>query len=100
VLLTVSTTLPIQQAIAFSISCGKAEKEIDLLQDGGKIKKRTSITTVREQYQPFATFQTHTLSHWSLLLNSILKGDSFCWDLLRLPVGERQPRRYPPLTED
>jgi hypothetical protein len=29
-----SSTLPIQQAVAYSISCSKAEKEIDMLQDG------------------------------------------------------------------
>jgi hypothetical protein len=44
-LAAVSSTLPIQQVSAFSISCSKADKEIDLLQDGGK-KERTSITTV------------------------------------------------------
>ncbi len=42
-LLTVSSTLPIQQAIAYSISCSKAEKEIDLLRDGGKIIKGKNI---------------------------------------------------------
>jgi hypothetical protein len=36
----VSTTLPIHQAIAYSISCCKAEKEIDFLQDGGKKEKK------------------------------------------------------------
>ena len=41
--LTVSSTLPIQQVIAYSISCSKAEKEIDLLQDGGKILKGKNI---------------------------------------------------------
>ncbi len=41
--LIVSSTLPIQQAIAYSISCAKTEKEIDLLQDGGKIKKGKNI---------------------------------------------------------
>ncbi len=40
--LTVSSTLPIQQAIAYSISCSKEEKEIDLL-DGGKIEKGKNI---------------------------------------------------------
>jgi hypothetical protein len=39
----VSSTLPIQQAIAYSISCSKAEKEIDFLQDGCKIKKGKNI---------------------------------------------------------
>jgi hypothetical protein len=34
VLLKVSSTLPIQQAIAYSISCSKVEKEIDLLEMG------------------------------------------------------------------
>jgi hypothetical protein len=38
--LTVSSTLPIQQA--YSISCSKAEKEIDLLEDGGKRKEHRS----------------------------------------------------------
>jgi hypothetical protein len=32
-----------QQAIAYSISCSKAEKEIDLLRDGDKIKKGKNI---------------------------------------------------------
>jgi hypothetical protein len=41
--LTVSSTLPIQLAIAYSISCSKAEKEIDVLQTGGKIKKGKNI---------------------------------------------------------
>jgi hypothetical protein len=37
--LTVGSTLPYHQAIAYSTSCSKAVKEIDLLQDGGKIKQ-------------------------------------------------------------
>jgi hypothetical protein len=41
--LTVSSTLPIQQAIAYSISCSKAEKETDVLQTGGNIKKGKNI---------------------------------------------------------
>jgi hypothetical protein len=35
--------LSIQHAIAHSISWSKAEKEIDLFQDGGKIKKGKNI---------------------------------------------------------
>jgi hypothetical protein len=50
--------LPIQQAIAYSISCGKAEKEIDLSQNRGKNKKGKNITTFRT----FATFQTRLFS--------------------------------------
>jgi hypothetical protein len=56
--LTVNSTLPIQQAFAYSISCGKAEKEIDLSQKGGKNKKGKNITTFRT----FATFQARLLS--------------------------------------
>ncbi len=41
--LTVSSTLPIQQAIAYSISCCKAEKDTFFLQDGDKIKKGKNI---------------------------------------------------------
>jgi hypothetical protein len=63
--LTLSSTFPSQQDIAYSISCSKAETEIDLLQDGGKIiKERTSITTLRELFRTFATFHTRQLSHW------------------------------------
>jgi hypothetical protein len=39
----VSSTLTIQQAIAYSISCSKEEKEIDLLQDCDKNKKGKNI---------------------------------------------------------
>jgi hypothetical protein len=35
--------VPIQQAITYSISCSKAEKETDVLQTGGKIKKGKNI---------------------------------------------------------
>jgi hypothetical protein len=56
--LTVCSTLPIQQAIAYSINCSKAEKEIDLSQNGGKNKKGKNITTFRI----FATFQTRLFS--------------------------------------
>ncbi len=41
--LTFSSTFPSQQDIAYSISCSKAETEIDLLQDGGKIIKKKNI---------------------------------------------------------
>jgi hypothetical protein len=41
--LTVSSTLPIQQATPYSISCSKEEKEKDYLQDGDKMKKGKNI---------------------------------------------------------
>jgi hypothetical protein len=37
--LTLCSTLTIQQATPYSIICCKAKKEIDFLQDGGKMKK-------------------------------------------------------------
>jgi hypothetical protein len=48
--LTVSSTLPVQQAIAHSIRCSKAEKEIVLLQDGGKILKKEHRSPRSEIY--------------------------------------------------
>ncbi len=52
-----------------------AEKEKELFQDGGQIKsvKRTSITTVRDQYLSFATFPTPLLFHYPLPLSRIHK---------------------------
>jgi hypothetical protein len=66
-----SSTLPIQQVIAYSISCSKAEKEIEEIEVKLK-KERTSITTVRELFRTFATLQTRLLSHWSLPLTVYL----------------------------
>jgi hypothetical protein len=59
--LTVSSTLPIPQDIAYLISCSK---------DGGKIKNV-------DHYGPrtipkFATFQTRLLSRWSIPLKCIV----------------------------
>ncbi len=46
-----------------------AEKEIELIQDGGQIKReRTSITTVADQYLLFPNFPTPLISNWSLPL--------------------------------
>jgi len=43
--------------------------------------KKTSITTVRDQFQSFATFPTPLASHWSLPLNVL-------FDMLQEKLGE------------
>jgi len=41
-----------------------AEKEIELIQDGAQIKRRTSITTVQVQFLSFVTFLLFLIGHY------------------------------------
>jgi hypothetical protein len=50
----------------------RAEKEIELIQDGGQIKREKDIyhTSVRNHFLSFSTIATPLVSHWSLPLNN------------------------------
>jgi hypothetical protein len=62
---TASRTSPIRFSIDLFIHLERAETEICIFQDDGQYK-RTSITTMREQYLMFFTFLNSHHSHWSL----------------------------------
>jgi hypothetical protein len=59
---------------SYSVSCSKAEKEIDLLKDGGKIKKGKNIEHhIRELFRTFATFQGPSLERSLAYIGNVFR---------------------------
>ncbi len=73
------STFSIQHAIAYSISWSKAEKEIDLFQDGGKIKKAKNIDHNGPDPRTFplvSSFKVHKYKSYTRYGAGIEKGRS------------------------